>query len=131
MRLYNEKRRFILDSSHFRYAQLDGSCIRFYNRAPKENTQYDLYCIDFDSPEDAKEKFEELKQEAGWFPITSFEKRALLNTFCFRRFFIKKDGPEGNEHYYLMFWSTPEDFVKIDYGLNYKEALEDLKGLLI
>ena len=68
MRLLDEKISNIIDTAHFRYVQLDGNIIRVYNRAANEFTSNPrAYYVEFDSEDAAKEKFDEISKEAGWF----------------------------------------------------------------
>ena len=130
MRIFDEKHNNMLDSAHFRFIQLDGNFIRFFNETVKENVEWEKFAIEFDSEEDAELKFEELSNEAGWFSF-NWDKKTLLNTFCFRRFYLSSDvNSDGIRNYYIVFWNNDQDQFKIVYEERSK-AIEDLKALVI
>lgn len=124
MRLLDENRLLVIDSSHFRFIRLDGDRIVFYNDKTENNTP----SITFGSVEEAKTKFEELKGEAGWFSFNSNKLPALVNTFGFREFYVSKDDSGKAK---VVFYNSENDFFSINYGNSYDEAIEDLKGLII
>lgn len=124
MRLLDENRLLVIDSSHFRFIRRDGNRILFYNDKTENNSPF----ITFDSVEEAKTKFEELKGEAGWFSFTSNKLPALVNSFGFKEFYVSKDE-SGKVR--LFFYNSENDFFSINYGASYDEAVEDLKGLII
>ena len=130
MRIFDEKHNNMLDSAHFRFIQLDGNFIIFFNETVKENVEWEKFAIEFDSEEDAELKFEELSNEAGWFSF-NWDKKTLLNTFCFRRFYLSSDvNSDGIRNYYIVFWNNDQDQFKIVYEERSK-AIEDLKALVI
>lgn len=86
MRLLDENKLLVIDSSHFRYIRLDGERISFFNDMEDKQCPAVL----FNSPEEAKEKFEDLKGEAGWFSFKSKNLPALINSFGFKEFYVKK-----------------------------------------
>lgn len=131
MRIFDEKHNNMLDSAHFRYIQLDGNFIRFFNEAFKENVEWERFSIEFDSEDDAENKYEELSKEAGWFRFDWGQKKTLLNTFCFCRFFLSSDvNSDGIRKYSIVFWNNGQDKVSIGYK-DRNEAIEDLKALAI
>ncbi len=123
MRLLDEKRLLVIDSSHFRFIRLDGERISFFNDMGDKNCPV----VVFESPEEAEEKFEEMKGEAGWFFFRSKDLPALVNSFGFKEFFVKKveDGKAQ-----LFFYNSENDYFTINYR-SYNGAVEDLKGLII
>jgi len=131
MRIYDEKNFNVLDSSHFRFIELEGSTVKLYNAAPKENVDWDGFQIEYDSEEEATAKFDELAKEVGWFEFSHYHHRTLLNTFCFRRFYLEADkDKEGNKTYILVFWNGGQDKFRISYN-SYESAVRDLKALVI
>ena len=121
----------MLDSAHFRFIQLDGNFIRFFNEAFKENVDWEKFSIEFDSEEDAVLKFDELSKEAGWFRFEWGQKKTLLNTFCFCRFFLSSDvNSDGIRKYYIVFCNNGQDKVSIGYK-DRSAAIEKLKSLAI
>lgn len=124
MRLLDKNRLLVIDSSHFRFIRLDGDKIVFYNDKTENNSP----SLTFESVEEAKTKFEELKGEAGWFSFSSNKLPALVNTFGFREFYVSKDD---NGKVKVVFYNSENDLFSINYGNSYNEAVEDLKGLII
>lgn len=124
MRLLDKNRLLVIDSSHFRFIRLDGNKIVFYNDKTENNSP----SLIFESVEEAKTKFEELKGEAGWFSFSSNKLPALVNTFGFREFYVSKDD---NGKVKVVFYNSENDLFSINYGNSYNEAVEDLKGLII
>ena len=124
MRLLDESKLLVIDSSHFRFILLDGNRIVFYNDKTDNNSS----SITFDSTEDAKSKFNELKGEAGWFSFSSNKLPALINTFGFKEFYVSKDESGKVK---VVFYNSENDFFSINYGNSYDDAIEDLKGLII
>lgn len=121
----------MLDSAHFRFIQLDGNFIRFYNEAIKENVEWEKFSIEFDSEEDAELKFEELSKEAGWFSFLRKNQRTLLNTFCFSRFFLSSDvDSDGVKTYSVVFWNSGDDKFRIKFK-DRNKGIELLKSLAI
>ena len=123
MRLLDENRLLVIDSSHFRFIRLDGERISFFNDMDDTNCPV----VVFKSPEKAKERFEELEGEAGWFSFRSNDFPALVNSFGFKEFFVKK-GEDGKAR--LIFYNSENDHFTINYR-SYDAAVEDLKGLII
>lgn len=131
MRIFDEKHNNMLDSAHFRFIQLDGNFIRFYNEAFKENVEWEKFAIEFDSEEDAELKFEGLSKEAGWFSFYRNKQRTLLNTFCFCRFFLSSNvDSEGVKTYSVVFWNSGNDKFSITCK-DRNRAIELLKSLAI
>ena len=124
MRLLDKNKLLVIDSSHFRFIRLDGDKIVFYNDKTENNSP----SLIFESVEEAKTKFEELKGEAGWFSFSSNKLPALVNTFGFREFYVSKDD---NGKVKVVFYNSENDLFSINYGNSYDEAVEDLKGLII
>lgn len=124
MRLLDENRLLVIDSSHFRFIRLDGDRIVFYNDKTEDNSP----SVTFDSVEDAKTKFEELKGEAGWFSFSSNKLPALVNSFGFKEFYVSKDKDRKVK---FVFYNSENDFFSINYGNSYDEAIKDLKDLII
>ena len=131
MRIFDEKHNNMLDSAHFRFIQLDGNFIRFYNETFKENVEWEKFAIEFDSEEDAELKFEELSKEAGWYPFFHKKQRTLLNTFCFSRFFLSSSvDSEGVKTYSVVFWNSGHDKFSINVSER-NRGIELLKSLAI
>ena len=128
MRLYDETNQNILDTSHFRYIMLDGSSIRLYNEKQDEGGKFaPAYSIPFPSPEEAKEKFDELSEEPGWYSINRGKIPHLVNTFGFRRFYaVESEDGRG----YIYFFNSENDYLKIGCQ-SYKDACESLKSLIL
>ncbi|MCQ2161623.1 MAG: hypothetical protein MJY97_11150 [Bacteroidales bacterium] len=131
MRIFDEKHNNMLDSAHFRFIQLDGNFIRFFNETFKENVEWEKFSIEFLSEEDAELKFEELSKEVGWLSIKWNKKKTLLNTFCFCRFYLDSElNPEGIRFFKIVFWNNGRDKFIITYK-DKASALEQLKALAI
>ena len=124
MRLLDKNKPLVIDSSHFRFIRLDGDRIVFYNDKTENNSP----SLTFDSVEEAKTKFEELKGEAGWFSFRSDKLPALVNTFGFKEFYVSKDDSGKVK---VVFYNSENDFFSINYGNSYDAAVEDLKSLII
>ena len=131
MRIFDEKHNNMLDSAHFRFIQLDGNFIRFFNETVKENVKWEKFAIEFDSEEDAELKFEELSNEAGWISFYRYKHRELVNTFCFCRFFLASNvDSEGVKTYSVVFWNSGDDKFRINFK-DRNEAITLLKSLAI
>lgn len=130
MRIFDEKNNNMLDTSHFRFIQLDGKAIRFFDQAFKEHVEWEKFAIEFDSEDDAKIEFDELSQEAGWFLFRWGKQQTLLNTFCFRRFFLASDENYGVCTYSLVFWNSNNDNFTVNYA-DRDSAINSLKSLVI
>ena len=124
MRLLDENKLLVIDSSHFRYIRLDGERISFFNDMEDKQCPAVL----FNSPEEAKEKFEDLKGEAGWFSFKSKNLPALINSFGFKEFYVKK-GEDGNVR--LFFYNSENDSFTLNYGNSYDKAAEALNSLIL
>ena len=129
MRILDEKIDNVLDTAHFRYVQLDGAIIKVFNKTADEFTSDPrAYRIVFNSEEEARTKYEEIKKEAGWFVFKWSDKPTLLNTFGFARIFISKSGPSDKVVYSVVFYNSENDSVSIR-CVSYESALEILKEL--
>lgn len=131
MRIFDEKNNNMLDTSHFRFIQLDGKAIRFFNTAYKEHADWERFSIEFYSEEDAKLKFDEISIEAGWFLFQWNKHQTLLNTFCFCRFYLATDDNHyGASSYSLVFWNSNNDLFSVAFT-NLDSAIKSLKSLEI